>query len=90
LGTPGLLKHTFDPNSLTRIFKIVGHGPEVGMPNGEPVRVEAERVSEGAQLAARGQRVEGEHGNVDADNSGKRLIVLQNGINSSKKLKMFF
>jgi hypothetical protein len=59
------------------------------MPNGEPVRVEAERVSEWAQLAAGGQRVEGEHGNVDTDNSGKRLIVLQNGIISSGKQKKF-
>jgi hypothetical protein len=57
------------------------------MPDGEPVRVEAERVAEGTQLAARGQRVEGEHGNVDTDNSGQRLIVLQNGINSSEKQK---
>jgi len=40
------------------------------MPDGEPVGVEAEGVAEGAQLAARGQRVEGEDGYVDADNSG--------------------
>jgi hypothetical protein len=77
LGTPGLLKHTFDPDNLTWIFKIVRHGPEVGMPNGEPVRVEAERVAERTQLAAGGQRVEGEDGNVDTDNSGQRLIVLE-------------
>ncbi len=77
MGTPGLLKHTFDPDNLTWIFKIVRHGPEVGMPNGEPVRVEAERVAERTQLAAGGQRVEGEDGNVDTDNSGQRLIVLE-------------
>ncbi len=62
--------HSVEVNIITRIFKIVCHRPEVWMPDGEPVGVEAEGVAEGAQLAARGQRVEGEDGYVDADNSG--------------------
>ena len=46
------------------------------MPDGEPVRVEAEGVAEGAQLAAWCQRVEGEDGYVDANNSRQSLVVL--------------
>ena len=40
------------------------------MPDGEAVGVKAEGVAEGPQPAPRSQRAEGEHRDVDPDNSG--------------------
>ena len=75
----------------TWIFQVVGHRPEVWMPNQEPVGVEAKGVSEGAELASRSQGPECEDWNVDPNDSSQRLIVLETSgkwqrINYSKHL----
>ena len=55
----------------TWIFQVVGHRPEVWMPNQEPVGVEAKGVSEGAELASRSQGPEREDWNVDPTDSSR-------------------